>query len=73
MKKLISLILALALLGTCCAALAEGETEIKKIQFFLPATVDGLQLDPLPVDDFPTMKTKRERQITTVTVNGDFT
>ena len=70
-KKLIAVILALALLGACCTALAEGETEIKQIQFFLPATVDGLQLDPLPVYDFPTMKTKRVSQITTVTVNGD--
>ena len=71
MKKLISVILVLALLSACCAAFAEEAAVAEKINFFLPATLAELELDELPVNDFPTMKTKRVRQITTITVNGE--
>ncbi len=66
LKKLISVILVLAILSVCCAAFAETE----KISFFLPSTVAELGLDELPVNDFPTVKTKKVRQITTITVDG---
>ena len=71
MKKLISVILAFAMLSVCCAVFAEEAAETKQVEFFLPATVAELELDELPVNDFPTIKTKRVHQITTVTVNGD--
>ena len=66
LKKLISVILVLAILSACCAAFAETE----KISFFLPSTVAELGLDELPVNDFPTVKTKKVRQITTIPVDG---
>ena len=70
LKKVIAVVLVLALLTACCAALAEETGKTEKINFFLPATVAELELDELPVNDFPTIKTKKVRQITTITVNG---
>ena len=71
MKKLVSVILILALASACCAAFAEEAAGSEKISFFLPDTVAELGLDELPVNDFPTMKTKKIHQITTITVNGE--
>ena len=71
MKKLVSVILILALASACCAAFAEEAAGTEKISFFLPDTVAEMGLNELPVNDFPTMKTKKVHQITTITVNGE--
>ncbi len=71
MKKLISIILVLALAAAFGVSLAEEPAQGGKIEFFLPATSAGLGLDELPLDDFPAIKTKKVRQITTITVTGD--
>ena len=71
-KKLISVILALVLLSACCVSLAEGAAETTgPIQFFLPAELAMLNIDELPVNDFPLVRTKRVHEITTITVNGE--
>ena len=74
MKKLISVIIALALLAVCCTAFADDAAETaetkEKIQFFVPATLAEYGLEDLPLDQFPTIKTKRVSKITTITVTG---
>lgn len=71
MKKLISFILILALAAACGVSTAEEAAQNGRIEFFLPATSAELGLDELPLDDFPAIKTKKVRQITTITVTGD--
>ena len=73
MKKLVSVLLALALILSCAASFAEAEAEEEKArtEFWLPDTLAPLEVEALPVEDFPTVKTKTDKGITTITVTGE--
>ena len=68
MRKILSMILALVLITTCGISLAE-ETAAARTQFWIPANLAEIEVDELPVSEFPKMKTKTAHGIINVTVD----